>query len=110
MMSETVRIWMWALLFLQIVALALAIRVCLARRTLPFALLVTAFVCQVVSASLAFTWNFTAGSHPPAASLVLFRRCVFGAGRVSGTFFSIFLILALIAFLRERSTMSTPPV
>lgn len=103
-MSEAVLIWIWALLFLQAVALVLALRVYLARRTRPFALLLTAVVCQVVGASLALTWNFTAGFRPSvSASVVLLKRYMFVVGRVSAAFFLIFLILALIAFLRERS-------
>jgi hypothetical protein len=107
----TVRVWVCAILVLQVAALALAGRIYFARRTRPFALLLTACACGVVTRIAGFTLMFAEGFRLDASpSLVLVRRWAFAAGRVFDAVFLILLIFALIAFLRERSMTSTPEV
>ena len=92
----------WAALILQAAVLVLAIWLYRFKRTYPFALLMLACICYVIMHSTWFTFNFVAGVFLASASTIsTIRSWAYYTSQCFHVLFLIFLILALISFLRE---------
>ncbi len=101
---------MWSALVLQLIVVVLATRLYLARRSLPFLLLLAACVAYVISHSAWFTFNFVAGFlRVSPAALHTIRLCTDVTGRGLSFLFPVFLILSLVAFTRDRAELDRQP-
>jgi hypothetical protein len=105
--NEAWSILQWAALGLQIIVFVLAIWLFFRQRTLPFALLMLACICHVVMHTTWFTFNFAAGYfRADPATLASVRSWAYPTSRSFHALFLIFIILTLVSFLRQRSTVA----
>ncbi|SRR6266478_1480200 len=108
---EAWRILQWAALVLQAAVLVLAIRLYLIKRTQAFALLMVGCFCHVIMHTTWFTFNFAAGFFGASQSAIAkINSWAYSTSRIFHALFLIFMILALISFVRDRSTVATPSV
>jgi hypothetical protein len=97
----------------QLVVLVLAIRLFCRRRSRSFALLLAACLCFIIADSSWFTFGFAHGFLFPqteGASRAMAYRWHERTSLVFQLLFVLFMILALISFLRERPAAATPSV
>jgi len=97
----------------EAVMVVLAIRLFLARRTRTFALLMWACVCFVIARSSWFTFGLLGdflSSHNDEVARAAVDRWHEYTNFTFQLLFVVLMIVALISFLRERSSVATPGV
>jgi len=97
-------------LFGEALMLVLSIRLCLARRTRTFSLLMWACICFVIARSSWFTFGLLDSLLSSAAARAAVDPWHEYTNFTFQLLFVVLMIAALVSFLRERSSVAPPSV